>query len=801
MGSRLGIAALFLPAILAAQAVSPLANTDANYHALRTAAPQETYRVENIELKRDAATITLRTGSITFLTPVLGHVTMAVFSGEGRFQLKPAIPIEEAHLNKVLGRPDMDETFDSAMLCFTDGTLAEIQSQAKTIAADPHAAGLLAEFRHKLREKSYSNIDADLLSELYDPAQGGSFRAFLHGKTNADLRFLIVPPGAMPDLPSPEEVGLIDVDAGGDRGGIWYLSHLESEWNGQQGASSIEDRRIAAPEHYRIETSIAQNGQITATAQIRIIAKTDGARLIPFKLLPNLRVARVSQGGRELSYIQEPVHTKEPSGEDPFFHVIMPEPMVKGRTYDLSIAYAGGQVIHNEGSGNFSIGARESWYPSLNSFLDHATYDLVFKFPKQYTLVGVGKLVKEWQEDNQACSEWKSDVPLAVAGFNYGAFKKKMVTDKETKYDIEAYSTSEVPDYLKPFTEQLNLTPSAMADKALVEGQNSIRLFEHWFGAAPYGRIAITQQPEFDFGQSWPTLVYLPMSAFLDPTQRWALMGQDAFRFADFIQEVAPHEISHQWWGHMVGWATYHDQWLSEGFAEFSAGLFVEATSKPAEVDKFWDRLRDEIVQKNPFGIAPNDAGPVWLGQRLDTAKTPDAYDHLVYPKGAYFLQMLRMLMRDEKTGDQDFIALMHDYVQTYLYKNASTEGFKAVVDRHMKPALDAIGDHRSDWLFRDWICGTGLPKYHLEYTVTNAGGGKVVLEGKLTQSEVPPDFVMTVPLYFDFDGHWAAAGRRVRVIGNTTANVKATLPKMPKRVSINANHDVLAAEASVKKL
>jgi aminopeptidase N len=162
---------------------------------------------------------------------------------------------------------------------------------------------------------------------------------------------------------------------------------------------------------------------------------------------------------------------------------------------------------------------------------------------------------------------------------------------------------------------------------------------------------------------------------------------------------------------------------------------------------------------------------------------------------------MLRMLMRDEKTGDQDFIALMHDYVQTFLYKNASTEGFKAVVDKHMKPSLDAAGDHRSDWLFRDWIYGTSLPKYHLEYAVKPAEGGKVVLEGKLTQSEVPPDFLMTVPLYFDIDGRWVPAGRRVLVMGNTTANVKVTLPKMPKRVSINANHDLLALETSVKKL
>jgi aminopeptidase N len=277
-------------------------------------------------------------------------------------------------------------------------------------------------------------------------------------------------------------------------------------------------------------------------------------------------------------------------------------------------------------------------------------------------------------------------------------------------------------------------------------------------------------------------------------------LGQQEFRFANFIQEVTPHEIAHQWWGHMVGWATYHDQWLSEGFAEFSAGLFVEATSKPAEVDKFWDRLREEIVGKNSFGNSPNDAGPVWLGERLNSFKNSRAYDGLVYPKGAYFLQMLRMLMRDEKTGDQDFIAMMHDYVQTYLQKNASTEGFKAVVDKHMKPALDAAGDHHSDWLFRDWIYGTGLPKYHFEYSVKSADGGKVTLEGKLTQSEVSPDFMMSVPLYCDFDGRWVMAGR-LKVLGNMTANVRATLPKMPKRVSINANHDLLALEASVKKL
>jgi len=76
------------------------------------------------------------------------------------------------------------------------------------------------------------------------------------------------------------------------------------------------------------------------------------------------------------------------------------------------------------------------------------------------------------------------------------------------------------------------------------------------------------------------------MSAYLDSTQRWLLMGEISHGMNAFIQEVTPHEVSHPWWGHIVGWSSFHDQWLSEGIADVSAGLSLQVTEKSP--DKYY---------------------------------------------------------------------------------------------------------------------------------------------------------------------------------------------------------------------
>jgi len=105
---------------------------------------------------------------------------------------------------------------------------------------------------------------------------------------------------------------------------------------------------------------------------------------------------------------------------------------------------------------------------------------------------------------------------------------------------------------------------------------------------------------------------------------------------------------------------------------------------------------------------------------------------------------------------------------------------------------MDMEGNHRLDWFFRQWVYGTTVPRYKFDFTLTDAADGKCQLKASLTQSEVEPNFVMPVPLYADFDGRIVRLGS-VRVIGNSTSQgIQMMLPARPKRVMINANHDVL---------
>jgi hypothetical protein len=781
------------------------ANSEPNYRKLRDIGLGKTFRFENFTMPIDAATLQFQKGTLTLLPPVNGVVTGAIFVGEGHFNLKPVTYLDAQELKRRAGAAEMDEDFTEVVFRFTgEERLKFLPALKEEVETPAEAATVFEHWKEKMRKRqeqplgfteallhgeTMDNVDADLLAAIYNPAHPPFLNAYIHGKKHKDLRFFVrVRVGAVPQLESPEEVGLINYDPEGMEDGIWYLDHLKSEYQNRT-ASSHEERRLFATRSYKIETVISKNDHLFSTAVITFQPLIRGERILKFGLLPNLRVTRVVDNqGQEIYFVQE---SRKNDGS---FYVVLPNATETGKDYSITVQYEGDKVLEQAGDGSFYVRARTSWYPNLNGFSEHVMYDLTYKVPRRYKVVSVGSLQGESVEENYAVSHWVTAKPVAVAGFNYGEYKKIELADELTGYKISGYYLTELPDRLRGYKALQNMAPTSMTKYALEQTRAQLQLCTHYFGKSPYDEIYITEQPDFNFGQSWPNLVYLPISAYTDSTQRWMLFGTINSRFTGFVQEVTPHEVAHQWWGHAVTWASYHDQWLSEGFAEFSAGLFLQqamAGDWKKDYLDFWDRLQKRILEKNNFGVAANDAGPLWMGLRLISPRTESAYQNVTYSKGAYVLQMLRSIMYSPQDQDKAFIDMMHDFVESHRDKLASTESFKAIAEKHMSKIMDVAGNGRLDWFFNEWVYGTQIPKYHFEYQTLPAEGGKVKLHMTITQSEVDEHFVMLVPIFVDFGKGMTRIGQ-VGIVGNSTRTSDVMLPSQPKKVALNAYKDIL---------
>jgi len=783
---------------------SAYANSDPVYRSLRTVGLGTTFHFDNVTLPVDTATFQFRKGTLTFLSPVNGIVTGAIFVGDGHFTLKPAALVDAQELKRRAGATQFEEDFTQIIFRFTGERRRFQPAMGSETEAPSEAGSALEHLKEKLRKRhegaqgftenllqdeTMDNVDADLLAAIYNPAHPPFLNAYIRGQKHKDLRYFIrTRVGALPQLDSPEEVALINYDPDSLDDGVWYLEHMGAEF--QKGvASNEEDRRLFATHSYKIECVIAKNEHLFSTAVISFQPLIEGERVLKFGLLPNLRVTRVQDDqGQDLYFVQE---SKK---EDGSFYAILPKGGQKGKDYSITVQYEGDKVLEQAGDGSFYVRARSSWYPNLNGFGENALYDLTYKVPRRYKVISVGKLQSESTEQDFAVSHWTTPQPVAVAGFNYGQYKKVDLADPITGYKISGYYLTELPDNLRGSSALQSLAPESMTKYALEQTRAQLQLCTLYFGKSPFDEIYITEQPNFAFGQSWPNLVYLPISAYTDSTQRWMLFGNINTSFTGFVQEVTPHEVAHQWWGHAVGWASYHDQWLSEGFAEFSAGLFLQqgvAGNWRKDYIDFWDRLQRRILEKNNFGIAPNDAGPLWMGLRLISPRTENAYQNVVYPKGAYVLQMLRSMMYSPDDHDKAFIAMMHDFVERQKDKPASTESFKAVAEKHMSKIMDIAGNGKLDWFFNEWVYGTQVPRYHFEYQVSAADAGKTKLHLRITQSDVDEHFVMLVPIFADFGKGMSRIGQ-VAIAGNSTRNADVLLPEKPKKVALNAYKEIL---------
>jgi aminopeptidase N len=316
----------------------------------------------------------------------------------------------------------------------------------------------------------------------------------------------------------------------------------------------------------------------------------------------------------------------------------------------------------------------------------------------------------------------------------------------------------------KAFAQQSKMRERVGADVA-----KSLKFFQEVYGPPPVRRFYATEIPDFH-GEAFPGMVHLSWATF----QNTAEEGWD--------EVFRAHEVAHQWWGIGVDFASYHDQWLSEGFSTFSGLWYLQNVRGSNE--QYFDLLRR---WKSSILLRGTEPGPIWLGYRVFATKDDDLNDYqtIVYQKGAWVVHMLRILTLDLKTMNEDrFTNIMKDFYRKHEGRRASTEDFRKVVEKHTGADMG--------WFFDQWVYGAEIPTYRVAHRAEKTPDGRWKVKLRVRQEGVSESFQMYVPVTLEL-GKKQVARFRVKVAGPMTELELPPVPAEPKKVVFNDLEGVLA--------
>jgi hypothetical protein len=768
--------------------------------------PTRVYQVRGASLNRSSVQISFEDGTIAFTQDVMGRITGAFFEGDGEILLTPPNEVERRSMSLFTGMAILEERFATAYLRFNDDLANELRPDLRATSEDKQ------EFvdRWGTTAKNLANGDAIRLLMTFSQIlpEAGSAASEAARAPNAADRFLHarLQGGTLGvfdvyfDSTAGEQI-LAGQTKSAENGETYYnvwtsFSPIQGRPRQSQHATrepqseEVQESRVAVG-HYTITTDVEPPKRIHARARVECEVQQGGARALLFELSRFLQVESVTLDGRAVEFIHNPAveGTQLSRRGNDTVAVVLPQATRTGQKFDLEFVY-GGEVLADAGIGLLYVGERGTWYP--NRGLEMANFDLKFTYPPGWTLVATGK-PQPAPPDHAATtsdlqtSRWISERPIPVAGFNLGKYKE--VTAQAGSVKVETYATQGVErDFPIAPVEIVQANPSdplqgkphvivpsrpspAQNELAVAESAaRAIQYFSERFGPFPYNKLSLTQIPGRE-SQGWPGLIFLSSYVFLNQEQRQQL-HYPPYRL--LVQESIPaHETAHQWWGDLVPWKSYRDQWYSEGLANYCALMMLQEKN-PAGFREVMDGYRNELTEKNKDGMAPREAGPVTLGTRLLSSKFPQGYEAISYGRGTWLFHMLRMMMKDsaaqagprnDSGPDEPFLRALKQARERYEGKSISTQELLDIFAENLPPSVRYEGKKSLDWFLDGWVNGTSLPKFELKAVKLTPKGAGLTVSGTILQKEAPQDLVTSVPIYA------VTTGRQTVLLGRVFAD------------------------------
>jgi len=449
--------------------------------------------------------------------------------------------------------------------------------------------------------------------------------------------------------------------------------------------------------HYRIEAQIIPDQHMLRAGADVTFTPLDATRSVVFELNGSLKVETIEKDGKQLTgWVQDNVGV---GALGPSVRVDLGQVVPANQPVTLRIRWSGALVSPEGGplatkrlayvgtEGSYLMYASR-WFPFHDYAADRATSDITFIVPAGLQVAGTSDDAVVGQPDAKSGAVRYHFVhrnPVLIGNFAAGQYINRNL--RYHNYELQLYA---MPGSEKRLDAYAELTGRVL------------EFYTKQYGQPLFGNKLVVVQIDDESLDSYsgPGMIFLSTRLF-DPTR-------------PMPEEKLEREIAYQWWGQTVGLKSFDDAWLSQGLAEWSAFAYRETTLSAGGLDAAQREQQERALTFEQTASIARAPGA------LDDQSA--AYQSIVFYKGSMVFRMLR-----ETIGRENFDRLLHTFLENYRGKNASIDDFEKLATQ--------IAGEPLRYFFAQWIEGTGVPEFTVDYQIIRTRAGKFRTRGTVKQN------------------------------------------------------------------
>src|SRR5215813_10706407 len=449
--------------------------------------------------------------------------------------------------------------------------------------------------------------------------------------------------------------------------------------------------------NYRIEAQIIPEQHLLRAGADITLTPLDATRSVVFELNGSLKVESIEMNGKALSgWVQDAVGV---GSLGPSVRVDLGSVLPANQPITLRIRWSGALVSPEGGplatkrlayvgtEGSYLMYASR-WFPFHDYAADRATSDITFIVPSGLQVAGTSDdpiVAQPSPKEGAVRYRFVHRQPVLIGNFAAGQYINKNL--RYANYDLQLYAMPGSEKRLEAYAE---LTGRVL------------EFYTKRYGKPLFGNRLVVVQIDDESLDSYsgPGIIFLSSKMF-DTTR-------------PVPEEKIEREIAYQWWGQSVGLKSFDDAWLSQGLAEWSGFAYRETTLTAGGLDAAKREQQERALtfeQTASIARAPN---------ALDDQSA--AYQSIVFYKGSMVFRMLR-----ETIGKDNFDRLLAQFLDTYKGKNAGIDDLEQLADK--------ISQQNLRYFFAQWIEGTGVPEFTVDYQIIRTRSGKFRTRGTVKQN------------------------------------------------------------------